>query len=94
MSAVEILDTAGSEQFVSLNEVYIKSGRGFILVFRYVQVWNILTSSLTQETTLREVDDLRQQIYRIKSSTSVPIVVVGTKLDLVNEREVQRPAIA
>ncbi|EPQ54126.1 hypothetical protein GLOTRDRAFT_62641 [Gloeophyllum trabeum ATCC 11539] len=81
--SLEVLDTAGAEQFTALNEVYMKSGRGFILVF-----------SLTQEASLREVDNLRQQIYRIKGgNTNVPIVVVGTKMDLVNEREVQRDTI-
>ncbi|KAF8072139.1 ras family-domain-containing protein [Lyophyllum atratum] len=80
---LEVLDTAGAEQFTSLNEVYIKSGRGFVLVF-----------SLTQEASLKEVDNLRKQIYRIKGGdTGIPIVVVGTKLDLVNEREVQRSTI-
>jgi len=78
-----VLDTAGAEQFTSLNEVYIKSGRGFVLVF-----------SLTQDASLKEVDNLRKQIYRIKGGDAgVPIVVVGTKLDLVNEREVQRSTI-
>jgi len=80
---LEVLDTAGAEQFTSLNEVYIKSGRGFVLVF-----------SLTQEASLREVDNLRQQIYRIKGTdTGIPIVIVGTKLDLVAEREVHRNTI-
>lgn len=50
--------------------------------------------SLTQETSLREVETLRQQIYRVKgTSTSVPIVVVGTKSDLTAEREVHRSHI-
>lgn len=81
--ALEVLDTAGAEQFTSLNEVYIKSGKGFVLVF-----------SLTQEASLKEVDNLRKQIYRIKGgNNNVPIVVVGTKLDLVSEREVQRNTI-
>ncbi|KAF9223580.1 ras-domain-containing protein [Gyrodon lividus] len=80
---LEVLDTAGAEQFTALKELYIKSGQGFVLVF-----------SLTQEASLREVDNLRQQIYRIKGGdTSIPIVVVGTKLDLVNEREVSRNTI-
>ncbi|EIW84188.1 hypothetical protein CONPUDRAFT_100023 [Coniophora puteana RWD-64-598 SS2] len=75
---LEILDTAGAEQFKGLNEGYIKAGRGFILVY-----------SLTQEASLREIDMLRQQIYAIKGGdTNVPIVVAGTKMDLVNEREV------
>ncbi|KAF5342498.1 hypothetical protein D9611_001692 [Ephemerocybe angulata] len=83
LSSLEVLDTAGAEQFTSLNEVYIKSGLGFVLVF-----------SLTQEVTLKEVDNLRKQIYRIKGGdTSIPIVIVGTKLDLVNEREVPRSTI-
>ncbi|KAG6910099.1 hypothetical protein DXG01_013152 [Tephrocybe rancida] len=84
LSSLEVLDTAGAEQFTSLNEVYIKSGRGFVLVF-----------SLTNEASLKEVDNLRKQIYRIKGGDSgVPIVVVGTKLDLVSEREVQRTTIS
>ncbi|KAF8651002.1 hypothetical protein AX16_004988 [Volvariella volvacea WC 439] len=82
-SSLEIMDTAGAEQFMSLNEVYIKAGHGFILVF-----------SLTQEASLKELENLRQQIFRIKGTEKgIPIVVVGTKLDLVNEREVQREAI-
>jgi len=75
---LEVLDTAGAEQFNALNELYISSGRGFILVF-----------SLTLEASLREVTTLRQQILRIKGESSrVPMVLVGTKLDLTNEREV------
>ncbi|KXN84558.1 Ras-related protein Rap-1 [Leucoagaricus sp. SymC.cos] len=83
VTSLEVLDTSGAEQFTSLHEVYIKSGLGFILVF-----------SLTQETSLKEVDYLRKQIFRIKGNdATVPIVVAGTKLDLVNEREVQRNTI-
>jgi len=81
-ASLEVLDTAGAEQFIALKELYIKSGQGFVLVF-----------SLTQEASLREVDNLRQQIYRVMGDTSVPIVVVGTKLDLVDEREVSRTTI-
>ncbi|KAF9565434.1 hypothetical protein CPC08DRAFT_684003 [Agrocybe pediades] len=78
LDSLEVLDTAGAEQFTSLNEVYIKSARGFLLVF-----------SLTQEATLQEVDHLRKQIIRIKGGdTSTPMVIVATKLDLANEREV------
>ncbi|KAG9315122.1 P-loop containing nucleoside triphosphate hydrolase protein [Chiua virens] len=101
-TSLEVLDTAGAEQFTALKELYIKSGQGFVLVF-----------SLTQEASLREVDNLRQQIYRVKGGEAVisaytfalqgmlnrvimqavPIVVVGTKLDLVDEREVSRNTI-
>lgn len=80
---LEVLDTAGAEQFTALNELFITSGRGFILVF-----------SLTLEASLREVTSLRQQILRIKGENSrVPMVLVGTKLDLTSEREVSRSHI-
>lgn len=80
-TSLEVTDTAGAEQFTALNEFYIRSSHGFILVF-----------SLTQEASLREVESLRQQIYRVKGTT-VPIVVVGTKSDLTAEREVHRTHI-
>lgn len=60
LTSLELLDTSGAEQFTSLHEVYIKSGRGFILVF-----------SLTQETSLKEIDYLRKQIFRIKGNDTV-----------------------
>ncbi|OJA15154.1 hypothetical protein AZE42_04686 [Rhizopogon vesiculosus] len=82
-TSLEVLDTAGAEQFTALKELYIKSGQGFVLVF-----------SLTQEASLRELDNIRHQIHRVKGMDSgVPIVVVGTKLDLSAEREVARSTI-
>ncbi|KAJ7123354.1 P-loop containing nucleoside triphosphate hydrolase protein, partial [Mycena filopes] len=102
LSSLEVLDTAGAEQFTSLNEVYIKSGRGFVLVFRQVSrspsshfpiSRDAASNSLTQEVSLKEVESLRKQIFRIKGSESVPIVVVGTKSDLVSEREVPTTTI-
>ncbi|GAA5901383.1 uncharacterized protein JCM6883_000195 [Sporobolomyces salmoneus] len=84
--ALEVLDTAGTEQFMSLHHMYIKSGDGFLLVF-----------SLTSLESVSELFHLREQIQRIKdaSNTSglpqkVPIVLVGSKLDLINERQVKR----
>ncbi|TBU25186.1 ras-domain-containing protein [Dichomitus squalens] len=77
-SFLHLVDTAGTEQFTGINESYIQRGVGFVLVF-----------SLTQEATLKEVDHIRQQIHRIKGGDeNVPMVVVGTKLDLMGEREV------
>ncbi|KAJ7351246.1 P-loop containing nucleoside triphosphate hydrolase protein [Mycena albidolilacea] len=74
--------TTGVEQFTAFTEVYIKSCLGFVLA-----------NSLTQEGSLKEVESLRNQIFRIKGSENVPIVVVGTKSDLVSEREVPTTTI-
>ncbi|KAI0706744.1 ras-domain-containing protein [Cerioporus squamosus] len=77
-SRLEITDTAGVEQFTGINESYIQRGMGFVLVF-----------SLTQQASLRDLDHIRQQIYRIRGGEEdIPMVVVGTKMDLTGEREV------
>ncbi|GAC93160.1 hypothetical protein PHSY_000723 [Pseudozyma hubeiensis SY62] len=76
---VEILDTAGTEQFLALKELYIKSGQGFILVF-----------SLTSLASVNELGPLREAIVRIKDTTGVPIVLVGNKADLKADRQVPR----
>ncbi|GAA5993893.1 hypothetical protein JCM5350_000112 [Sporobolomyces pararoseus] len=84
--ALEVLDTAGTEQFMSLHHMYIKSGDGFLLVF-----------SLTSLESVSELYHLREQIQRIKDASNttglpqkVPLVLVGSKLDLINERQVKR----
>ena len=55
----------------------MKTGQGFLLVF-----------SITSLSSLQELADLREQIMRIKDDNHVPIVLVGNKCDLENERQV------
>lgn len=74
---LEILDTAGVEQFTAMRELYIKNGQGFILVY-----------SVTNPDSLKELLSLREQIIRIKENANVPIVLVANKSDLSAEREV------
>ncbi|PWW74129.1 ras-domain-containing protein [Tuber magnatum] len=74
---LEILDTAGTEQFSQ--EIYMKAGQGFLLVY-----------SITSLSTLTELSDLRDQILRIKEANSVPLVIVGNKSDLEEDRAVRR----
>jgi Ras-related protein Rap-1B len=75
---LEILDTAGVEQFTAMRELYIKNGQGFVLVY-----------SVTDEASLKELTELREQVLRIKGHPSVPIVLVGNKADLTETREVE-----
>ncbi|KAF2843077.1 ras-domain-containing protein [Patellaria atrata CBS 101060] len=76
---LEILDTAGTEQFTAMRELYMKSGQGFLLVF-----------SITSLSSLHELSELRDQILRIKDTDSVPLVLVGNKSDLEEDRAVSR----
>ncbi|MCJ1268600.1 Ras- protein rsr1 [Lobaria immixta] len=76
---LEILDTAGTEQFTAMRELYMKSGQGFLLVF-----------SITSLSSLSELHELRDQIVRIKDDPGVPLVIVGNKSDLEEDRAVTR----
>ncbi|KAL6941243.1 hypothetical protein ACO0RG_002367 [Hanseniaspora osmophila] len=68
---LEILDTAGVQQFTAMRELYIKSGHGFLLVY-----------SVDDENSLSELLKLRDQVLRIKDTEKVPMVLVGNKADL------------
>ncbi|XP_035692297.1 ras-related protein Rap-2c-like [Branchiostoma floridae] len=76
-SVLEILDTAGTEQFASMRDLYIKNGQGFLLVY-----------SLTNYQTFQDIKPIRDQIIRVKGTEKVPLVLVGNKVDLESEREV------
>ena len=73
------LDTAGTEQFTAMRELYMKQGQGFLLVF-----------SITSMSSLHELAELREQIIRIKDDENIPIVIVGNKSDLEDARAVSR----
>ncbi|EHY53030.1 Ras- protein rsr1 [Exophiala dermatitidis] len=76
---LEILDTAGTEQFTAMRELYMKQGQGFLLVF-----------SICNMNSFRELAELREQIIRIKDDQDIPLVVVGNKSDMEDERVVPR----
>ncbi|KAI5246192.1 ras-related protein RSR1 [Aureobasidium subglaciale] len=76
---LEILDTAGTEQFTAMRELYMKSGQGFLLVF-----------SITSSSSLKELSELREQLVNLKDDPNVPIVLVGNKSDLEEDRAVSR----
>lgn len=74
---LEILDTAGTEQFTAMRDLYMKNGQGFLLVY-----------SITAQSTFNDLHDLREQILRVKDTDDVPMILVGNKCDLEDERVV------
>ena len=74
---LEILDTAGTEQFTAMRDLYMKNGQGFVLVY-----------SITAQSTFNDLTDLREQILRVKDTDDIPMVLVGNKCDLEDERVV------
>lgn len=76
---LEILDTAGTEQFTAMRDIYMKSGHGFLLVF-----------SITSVATFNDLKELREQILRVKDTEKVPLVLAGNKCDLEEDRAVSK----
>ncbi|KAK9468032.1 ras family-domain-containing protein [Lipomyces arxii] len=73
---VEILDTAGQEEFSALRDQWITEGEGFAFVY-----------SVTSRTSFNRILSYVQQVERVKKS-AVPMVLIGNKSDRVIEREV------
>ena len=74
---LEILDTAGTEQFASMRDLYIKNGQGFVVVY-----------SLTNHQTFQDIKAMKELITRVKGTESLPILLVAIKVDLEHQREV------
>ena len=79
---LDILDTAGQEEFSALRDQYMRSGNGYVIVF-----------SITSTTSFLEANTFREQLYRVldkAESDVIPIILAGNKCDLENERQVQK----
>lgn len=97
---LEVLDTAGQEEYTALRDQWIRDGEGFVLVY-----------SISSRSSFTRIPKFHQQIQRVKESIAngfsggsplsspvltsnpqnnlnIPIMLVGNKSDRVTEREV------
>ncbi|XP_065361349.1 ras-like protein 2 [Calliphora vicina] len=74
---LDILDTAGQEEFSAMREQYMRSGEGFLLVF-----------SLNDHSSFDEIAKFQKQILRVKDRDEFPMLMVGNKCDLEQQRQV------
>lgn len=74
---LDILDTAGQEEYLAMREQYMRTGEGFLLVY-----------AINSRNSLEELHEFYEQIQRVKDSENVPVLVVGNKSDLESERQV------
>uniref|UniRef100_A0A087XSV8 RAS related n=2 Tax=Poecilia TaxID=8080 RepID=A0A087XSV8_POEFO len=76
---LDILDTAGQEEFGAMREQYMRSGEGFLLVF-----------ALNDRGSFHEVQKFHTQILRVKDRDDFPMVLIGNKADLEQHRVISR----
>jgi len=74
---LDILDTAGQEEYSAMRDQYMRTGQGFICTY-----------SITSRQSYDEIQEFREQILRVKDADKVPMVLCGNKCDLEHERQV------
>ncbi|XP_014467649.1 PREDICTED: ras-like protein 1 [Dinoponera quadriceps] len=68
---LDILDTAGQEEYSAMRDQYMRTGEGFLLVF-----------AVNSAKSFEDISTYREQIKRVKDAEEVPMVLVGNKCDL------------
>ncbi|KAI0034935.1 small GTPase superfamily [Vararia minispora EC-137] len=78
MCFVEVIDTAGQEEYATLRDQWVREGQGFILVY-----------SIASRATFDRLEVFRQSMMRVKRQKPI-FMLVGNKADKHYEREVSR----
>ncbi|CAK9293734.1 unnamed protein product [Gordionus sp. m RMFG-2023] len=76
---IDILDTAGQEDYAAIRDNYFRSGEGFLCVF-----------SITERESYDATEDFREQILRVKNEEEVPFILIGNKCDLEHKRQITK----
>ncbi|KAN0033760.1 hypothetical protein ACTFIV_000225 [Dictyostelium citrinum] len=76
---LDILDTAGQDELSAIRNHWIKSCEGFILVY-----------SITSKSSFDQIQSYIDQIKFLKTE-KVPIILIGNKSDLEEDRQVTYP---
>ncbi|KAJ6252124.1 ras-like protein rasd [Anaeramoeba flamelloides] len=74
---LDILDTAGSEEYSSMRDSYMRAGEGFLIVY-----------SITNRKSFENVSNYLEELTIARFTTDIPVIIVGNKSDLKNERQV------
>jgi small GTP-binding protein len=74
---IEILDTAGQDDYQTMIDTWINFGEAFLLVF-----------SITDRESFLELNKKQIKISKLKGN--VPVILIGNKVDLANQRTVSR----
>jgi small GTP-binding protein len=76
---LEILDTAGQEEYSALRDQYIKGYRIFVYVF-----------SVTSVAAFQAIDKIIKQTQRAHDNENIYGILLGNKIDLKDERTVSK----
>ncbi|KAL3312542.1 Ras GTPase [Cichlidogyrus casuarinus] len=78
---LDILDTAGQEEYSAMRDQYMRTGEGFLCVF-----------AVNNHDSFNDISQYREAIKRTKDAEDVPMVLVGNKTDLTQRAVSQKEA--
>ncbi|KAH3762970.1 Ras GTPase [Pelomyxa schiedti] len=76
-SLIDILDTAGQDEFSAMRDQYMRTGQAFLCVY-----------AINARYSFDEIRTYREVILRVKDADTVPMVICGNKCDLDSERQI------
>ena len=79
---LEILDTAGQDDYQTMLDTWINSADGFILVY-----------SIDNKESFESTKTRYDRIIRLKEGQKVSIIIVGNKCDLEDKRQVSKEEV-
>ena len=74
-----IYDTGGQEKFKSINSQYYRKANAILLLY-----------DITKKDSFDEINNYYSKEIRERCNKNIPVVLIGNKLDLENEREVSQ----
>ena len=77
VAVLDVLDTTGQEEYSAMREQYLRTGKGFLLLY-----------SITSRWSFDEIKTFTSQILKIKDKDYFPMIIVGSKCKQVLERQV------
>lgn len=79
VALLDILDTAGQEEYSAMSEQYMRTGEGFMIAY-----------SITNRSSFGEASRFYSQLLRVKDKDHFPIILVGNHCERESERQVSK----
>ena len=74
---MEIIDTAGQEEYRTLRDIYFKEADGFLIVY-----------SIISRASFVDVQKIKRDLSKLHGESKA-VILIGNKCDMVDEREIK-----
>jgi small GTP-binding protein len=76
---LDILDTAGQDDFLPIRTSYMRQGKGFMIIY-----------AVNDRSSFEQVEDFFRDLRRTIGTLNLPVIICGNKCDLEDKRTVSK----